>query len=579
MCKVLLGLAVSAVVISLIVVPSVMLTDKNKEINPRKNFTLAEYFNDTIRYRTYSLRWISENEYLHKNKEGNVLLHNVETSDIKTLVSNDTFARVVANNYFVSVDRKFVCLESNYSKAYVWKNNVYLKSVPSAQPVKVTTDGEENTIFNGIPDWVYEEEMFSSNNAMWWSPTGTFLAYAQFNDTEVHNIEYSFYGEEQYPNTVHIPYPKAGSTIPTAKLFVVDMTNTSQITEVNVPPTIGSRDHYLCTVTWVTDERIAIQWSTREQNYSILAICDYEANQNKWNCPTTQQHIEESKTGWIGHFQPLEPFFAADNISFYKIFSNEEGYKHIHLVNGTPLQRTAITSGQWEVIYISKLTDDALYAGPCSQKVDKRFRLSWATYLASTEQIVVASFDGRGSGYQGDDIMHAIYRKLGTLEVEDQITAAREFINMGFIDKERMAIWGWSYGGYVTSMVLGSGSGVFKCGMAVAPVSKWEYYDSMYTERYMGMPVESDNLQHYLNSTVTSRAKNFKSVDYLLVHGTADDNVHFQQAAQISKALVDEQVDFQAMWYTDKDHGLGGTANKHVYTHMSHFLKQCFSLH
>ncbi|MGH0135887.1 UNVERIFIED_CONTAM: hypothetical protein FKN15_059678 [Acipenser sinensis] len=424
-CKVLLGLAVSAVVISLIAVPSAMLTDKNKEINPRKNFTLAEYFNDTIRYRTYSLRWISE-------------------------------------------------------------------------------------------------EMFSSNNAMWWSPTGTFLAYAQFNDTEVHNIEYSFYGEEQYPNTVHIPYPKAGSTIPTAKLFVVDMTNTSQITEVNVPPTIGSRDHYLCTVTWVTDERIAIQWSTREQNYSILAICDYEANQNKWNCPTTQQHIEESKTGWIGHFQPLEPFFAADNISFYKIFSNEEGYKHIHLVNGTPLQRTAITSGQWEVIYISKLTEDALYAGPCSQKVDKRFRLSWATYLASTEQIVVASFDGRGSGYQGDDIMHAIYRKLGTLEVEDQITAAREFINMGFIDKERMAIWGWSYGGYVTSMVLGSGSGVFKCGMAVAPVSKWEYYDSMYTERYMGMPVESDNLQHYLNSTVTSRAKNFKSVDYLLVHGTAD---------------------------------------------------------
>ncbi|KAK6485114.1 dipeptidyl peptidase 4-like [Huso huso] len=748
-CKVLLGVAVSAVVITLITIPAVVLTGKNQEINPRKNFTLAEYFNDTIRYKTYYLRWISESEYLHKNKEGNVLLYNVETNESETLLSNDTFACVEANDYFVSVDRKFVCLESNYSKlwrhsytasysiydldkkvfveanlpqeiqyiewspighklAYVWKNNVYLKSVPSAQPVKVTTDGEENTIFNGIPDWVYEEEMFSSNNAMWWSPTGTFLAYAQFNDTEVHTIEYSFYGEEQYPNTVHIPYPKAGSTIPTAKLFVVDTTNTSQITEVDVPPTIGSSDHYLCTVTWVTDERIAIQWSKREQNYGILAICDYQANQNKWNCPATQQHIEESKTGWIGRFQPLEPFFAADNISFYKIYSNEEGYKHIQHVNGTS-QRTAITSGQWEVIYISKLTQDALYyvsneygqfpggrnlykfvigsspssikcitctvnqdrcqynsayfsknakyyrmdcygpglpifklydntskeirvlednsalqsileefhmprtehgtikmgnvklwfqltyppvfdkskkypllidvyAGPCSQKVDNRFRLNWATYLASTEQIVVASFDGRGSGYQGDEIMHAIYRKLGTLEVEDQITAAREFINMGFIDKERMAIWGWSYGGYVTSMVLGSGSGVFKCGMAVAPVSKWEYYDSMYTERYMGMPVASDNLQHYLNSTVTSRAKYFKSVDYLLVHGTADDNVHFQQAAQISKALVDEEVDFQAMWYTDKDHGLGGLATKHVYTHMSHFLKQCFSL-
>ncbi|XP_016138152.1 dipeptidyl peptidase 4-like [Sinocyclocheilus grahami] len=134
---------------------------------------------------------------------------------------------------------------------------------------------------------------------------------------------------------------------------------------------------------------------------------------------------------------------------------------------------------------------------------------------------------------------------------------------------------GYSYGGYVTSMVLGAGSGVFKCGMAVAPVSKWDYYDSIYTERYMLTPAE--NQAFYGNSTVMERAKNFKSVQYLLVHGTADDNVHFQQAAQISKALVDEQVDFDAMWYTDEDHGLGGSSNQHVYTHMSHFLKNCFA--
>ncbi|KAE8278603.1 Dipeptidyl peptidase 4 [Larimichthys crocea] len=211
-----------------------------------------------------------------------------------------------------------------------------------------------------------------------------------------------------------------------------------------------------------------------------------------------------------------------------------------------------------------------VYAGPCSQKADYIYRVSWSTYLASTEKIIVASFDGRGSGYQGDKLMHAIYKRLGTYEVEDQITAAREFIKMGFIDKDRVAIWGWSYGGYVTSMALGSGSGVFKCGMAVAPVSKWDYYDSIYTERYMLEPKE--NHAFYSNSTVTGRAKNFHSVQYLLVHGTADDNVHFQQAAEISEALVEEQVDFEAMWYTDKDHGLSGSAYPHVYTHMSHFL-------
>ncbi|KAJ8385461.1 hypothetical protein AAFF_G00189130 [Aldrovandia affinis] len=132
-----------------------------------------------------------------------------------------------------------------------------------------------------------------------------------------------------------------------------------------------------------------------------------------------------------------------------------------------------------------------------------------------------------------------------------------------------------SYGGYVTSMALGAGSGVFKCGIAVAPVSKWEYYDSIYTERYMNQP--HDNPAFYQNSTVTGRAMNFKSVEYLLVHGTADDNVHFQQAAQISKALVEAEVDFEAMWYTDKDHGLDGSAHHHVYTHMSHFLQKCFA--
>ncbi|MEQ2243526.1 hypothetical protein ILYODFUR_007827 [Ilyodon furcidens] len=216
-----------------------------------------------------------------------------------------------------------------------------------------------------------------------------------------------------------------------------------------------------------------------------------------------------------------------------------------------------------------------VYAGPCSQKVDLRYRVNWSTYLASTQKIIVASFDGRGSGYQGDQLMHEIYRRLGTYEVEDQITAAREFIKMGFIDRDRVAIWGWSYGGYVSSMVLGSGSGVFKCGMAVAPVSKWEYYDTIYTERYMLQP--SENQGAYDNSTVMARAKNFKSVQYLLVHGTADDNVHFQQAAEISEALVNEQVDFEAMWYTDKDHGLGGSANMHVYTHMSKFLHTCFA--
>uniref|UniRef100_A0A8D0A9P1 Dipeptidyl-peptidase 4 n=1 Tax=Sander lucioperca TaxID=283035 RepID=A0A8D0A9P1_SANLU len=564
-----------------------------------------------------------------------------------------------------------------YFQAYVWENNVYIKTSPASPPHQVTFTGKENLILNGIPDWVYEEEMFSSTQGLWWSPGGKYVAYAEFNDTEVHTIEYSWYGEYQYPSTVSIPYPKPGTPNPIVKLFVVDTDNTTTITEVFVPASLNTSEHYLATVTWVTDEQIAVQWLKRVQNHLILQI--YNFSGVKWD-----PHLEvHSPTGWIGRFSPPEPVFAADKNSYYLLMSDTKGYKHIHhVVRGTA---TAITTGEWEVIDILKVTADSVYyssnqgvkpgtrnvykltnqgaecltcalrgedcqynsayfshnasfyrmscklnvlednkefssliadiqmptmrrssiklegynlwyqmflppgfdeskkypllidvyAGPCSQKADFIYRVSWSTYLASTEKIIIASFDGRGSGYQGDKLMHAIYKGLGTYEVEDQITAAREFIKMGFIDKDRVAIWGWSYGGYVTSMALGSGSGVFKCGMAVAPVSKWEYYDSIYTERYMMEP--SQNSLAYTNSTVTARAKNFHSVQYLLIHGTADDNVHFQQAAEISEALVDEQVDFEAMWYTDKDHGLGGSANQHVYTHMSHFLQRCFS--
>uniref|UniRef100_A0A8C1EDY7 Dipeptidyl-peptidase 4 n=1 Tax=Cyprinus carpio carpio TaxID=630221 RepID=A0A8C1EDY7_CYPCA len=559
----------------------------------------------------------------------------------------------------------------NDMEAFVWQNDVFVKETPTSAFMQVTTDGAHNQILNGIPDWVYEEEMFSTNFALWWSPNGRFVAYAKFNDSGVHNIEYTWYGEGQYPETVLIPYPKAGTPNPTVELFVFD-TNTTTATEVLVPS-----DHYLSTVTWASDERIAVQWQKRTQNY--VALKTYDFSGNAWT-ESSLVHL----TSWT-IFSPDEPVFRPDGSSCYYIMSDEKHFKH--LVYFIPTARSFLTTGNWEVTSILKVTNDAVYyvsnehnaspgqrnvykitikgdshserecltctlnadrckynsalfstkgtyylmscsgpglplhtlrnsrdgtevrvlednkdlentlqdiampsvmhdlwyqmilppkfdkskkypllidvyAGPCSQKSDFRFRVGWSTYLASTEKVIVASFDGRGSGYQGDKIMHALYKRLGTYEVEDQITAARHFIDMGFIDKNRVAIWGWSYGGYVTSMVLGAGSGVFKCGMAVAPVSKWEYYGiaSVASLRIL-----------------TGRAKNFKWVQYLLVHGTADDNVHFQQAAQISKALVDEQVDFDAMWYTDEDHSLGGSANQHVYTHMSHFLKNCFA--
>uniref|UniRef100_A0A674KIQ1 Fibroblast activation protein alpha n=1 Tax=Terrapene triunguis TaxID=2587831 RepID=A0A674KIQ1_9SAUR len=535
---------------------------------------------------------------------------------------------------------------------------------PEDRSIKITSNGKENVIFNGIPDWVYEEEMLAVKYALWWSPNGKFIAYVEFNDTDIPVIEYSYYGEDQYPRKVTIPYPKAGAKNPTVRVFIVDTTNPEGLgpKEVPVPAVIASSDHYFTWLTWVTDNRIGVQWLKRIQNFSVLAVCDFQENSNSWYCPEVL-HIEI-------YFFVSTPYFTSDTTSYYKIFSDKAGYKHIHYIKGSvvpilyciilfsfpprisirsnPPRKQCITCnlrkercqyytarfsenakyyalvcyGKYKIKVlednlelesamenikmpktdINKLEVDGItlwykmllppqfdrskkyplliqvYGGPCSQNVKHTFGISWITYLASREEIIVALVDGRGTAFQGDKMLHAVYRKLGVYEIEDQISAAKKFIEMGFIDEKRIAIWGWSYGGYVTSLALGSGSGVFKCGMAVAPVSSWEYYASIYTERFMGLPTESDNLEHYKNSTVMARAENFRNVEYLLIHGTADDNVHFQNSAQISKALVNAQVDFQAMWYTDQDHGIPGLSSKHLYTHMTHFLKQCFSL-
>ncbi|XP_043988416.1 dipeptidyl peptidase 4 [Gambusia affinis] len=739
--RLILGVIGAAVVITLITIPAVYYSRSGASKRP---FTLQDYFNDTIRKKSYNLYWMSDKEYVHKERDGNVYLHNAETKDKYLYLSNATFKKVDATDYWLSGDHKYIAFESNYTKnfrhsysasysiydmtkstfvtpaslprmvqyfsfapegnqyAYVSNFNIFLNSNVTAESVQLTHNGKKNEILNGIPDWTYEEEVFASNGAIWWSSTGRFLAYAQFNDTEVQKVEFPWYGSEQYPKTVAIPYPKAGSNLTKVKLFVVDTANPTLHSQLALPASMAASDHILCSVTWATDERVAVQWLTRKQNHVVVAIYDFDGS--SWR--EKEKFEQTSKTGWIGHYMPLPIFFAEDKLSFYKVMSDTQGYKHIHYIkNG---KATPITSGKWEVIYISKLTKDAIYfvsnqhernpvkrnlykimlgsspstpmcltcglhedrcqynsaylsvdasfyrmdcygpglplytlmdnrgsgagtelsilednkdlenllsefqmptmkygtvkiagfdmwyqmmlppdfqkskkypllidvyAGPCSQSVSYQNKLNWGTYLSSSLGIIVASVDGRGSGYQGDEIMHAIYRQLGTFEVEDQMSAVRKFIDMGFIDKDRIAIWGWSYGGYVASMALGAGTGLFKCGIAVAPVAKWDYYDAVYTERYMGKP--SENSDSYKNSTVTSRAKNFKKVDYLLIHGTADDNVHFQQAAQISKALVEELVDFEAMWYTDKDHSLSGQAYHHTYTLMSHFLQKC----
>ncbi|ELU09076.1 hypothetical protein CAPTEDRAFT_132211, partial [Capitella teleta] len=186
-----------------------------------------------------------------------------------------------------------------------------------------------------------------------------------------------------------------------------------------------------------------------------------------------------------------------------------------------------------------------------------------------------------GSVGRGLRFLHATYKKLGQLEVQDQIAGANlvfRFLrdNYNFVDGERIAIWGWSYGGFVAAHALGDADQkVISCGISVAPVTDWRYYDTAYTERYMGFASSDDNFRGYDRANISQKAENFIGKKYMIIHGTADDNVHFQHTAQFTKALTEAEVDYRMQVYSDNNHALSGEhTGRHLHRTMTSFLKK-----
>lgn len=214
-----------------------------------------------------------------------------------------------------------------------------------------------------------------------------------------------------------------------------------------------------------------------------------------------------------------------------------------------------------------------VYGGPGSQTVKNEFGHSnyiWHQMLAQQGYIVV-SVDNRGTGARGEAFKKCTYAQLGKMEAEDQIEAAKYLGTLDYVNKDRIGIWGWSFGGYMTSLCLAKGGGIFKMGIAVAPVTTWRFYDSIYTERYLKTP--QLNPSGYDDNSPIQFAKQLKGA-YLLVHGTADDNVHFQNSMEWADALINANVPFEMAFYPNKNHGIyGGPTRFHLYNRMTSFLK------
>eukprot|EP01116_Phalansterium_solitarium_P014106 TRINITY_DN31630_c0_g1_i1.p1 TRINITY_DN31630_c0_g1~~TRINITY_DN31630_c0_g1_i1.p1 ORF type:complete len:529 (+),score=159.39 TRINITY_DN31630_c0_g1_i1:352-1938(+) len=213
-----------------------------------------------------------------------------------------------------------------------------------------------------------------------------------------------------------------------------------------------------------------------------------------------------------------------------------------------------------------------VYGGPGSQTVMAQYGLGFNYYVCSQLNVIVASVDGRGTGARGNTFKKQTYLKLGMLEVADQIAAANYFAKQSYVDSSRIGIWGWSYGGYMTALAISDPSGTFKYGVSVAPVTDWRFYDSVYTERYMQTP--DGNPAGYNGSSVLGRASAIQPDSLLLVHGSADDNVHFQNSMIFENMLIASGVQFRSMVYPNRDHGIADTpARRHLYQLISDFVR------
>lgn len=569
--------------------------------------------------------------------------------------------------------------------AYVRENNIYIKDLKNNREIQVTGDGKLNSIINGAPDWVYEEE-FSFSKAFEWSPDGKNLAYYKFDESQVMEYDIINYGS-LYPRDYRYKYPKAGEKNSIVGIYIYNITNGKAI---QVDAGI-EKDQYIPRIKWTKDPGIlSFIRLNRLQNKFELLLADANTGKSRTILTETDKAYVEIADG--------DGLYFTDDKKDFIITSEKDGFRHLYHYDLNGTLKNQVTGGLWEVkdflgfdeknkilyyssnelsplrrdIYSIKLNGEGkkrltlkdgsnkadfsatfkyftnrfsnagtppvitvndasgneirvlednralgekmkeygfikkefikiktsegvelnawmikpanfdagkkypvfmyLYGGPGSQEVKDEwdYYISWYELLAQNGYIV-ACVDNRGTGGRGAEFKKMTYGQLGKYETIDQIEGAKYFGSLPYVDAKRIGIFGWSYGGYMSTLCLTKGADFFKMAIAVAPVTNWRYYDSIYTERFMGLP--KDNASGYDDNSPINHVDKMKG-RFLLVHGTADDNVHLQNSMELINRLVESKKQFDMMHYPDCNHGIysGKNTRFHLYTKMTDFI-------
>ncbi|EJS43407.1 dap2p [Saccharomyces arboricola H-6] len=739
------------------VTPDYQEPDSNYTKNGKLKVSFANVRNNTFQPNYHSLQWINANKgedgdlglyvtfindsYVAKSVyedsynsvllKGKTFLHNGQNLTVQSITASPDLKQLLIRtnsvqnwrhstfgSYFVYNEESAsfdligndaalaIWSPNSNNVAYVQDNNIYVYSTASKKTVRTVTDDGSSLLFNGKPDWVYEEEVFEDDKVVWWSPTGDYLAFLKIDESEVGEFIIPYYvqnDKDVYPEVRSIKYPKSGTPNPRAELWVYSMKDGSSFN----PRINGDKKDtnlLITEVTWVGDGNVLVKTTDRSSDLLTVYLIDTIANTS---------HVvrnESARGGWweITHntlFIPKNETLNRPHNGYVDILPIN-GYNHLaYFENSNNSHFTKLTEGEWEVVngplafdskndrlyfistqknsterhlyYVNLQSPDEIikvtdiskdgaydvsfssgkrfglltykgpkvpyqkiidfhslktdkhvegnvlgetlyylerneeiskalenysipkksfkelnlgkdefgtdifvnayeilpndfeetlsnhypvfffaYGGPNSQQVIKMFSVGFNEVVASQLNAIVVVVDGRGTGFKGQSFRSLVRDRLGDYEARDQISAAALYSSLSFVDSEKISLFGWSYGGYLTLKTLEKDAGKhFKYGMSVAPVTDWRFYDSVYTERYMHTPQE--NFDGYVESSVHNVTSLAQANRFLLMHGTGDDNVHFQNSLKFLDLLNLNGVEnYDVHVFPDSDHSI-----------------------
>lgn len=776
------GMVLSVIVILAVfgMVITAIILNREDPIDSNKTKLTLDDLTKNFDPKRFNGSWINNNEFVYIAEDMNIRLFNCEKLNSSIILSNHTIVPMVGDNFEIVMssnqdilifmyDRESVNRHSFLARykiynlannmvfdvmslksyesvplqnlqlspdgqkvAFVDKNNIYLmeRFIKGEKTViQITNDGKENTIYNGITDWLYEEEIMHASNSMYWSPNSRYLAYIKFNDSLVEKFSIPVYNEELESHLYSIRYPKVNSLNPTVQVLVYDTEKDLTITQnLSNSVKIGFKEYYIWNIQFLSDVELITVYVDREQKKSITIITDIltgAVNMEKeypsktsltWNLPKDliiskdyyfqiwyidnfanilafnskngnvkqvtmhnfdvmdilhvneksedifyiatngdpkQRHLFRKKISDLngnsecltcsdsklvpkvfiepsknqsqfdssdkclyhsasfsqnGDYYALECLGDRIPITFIKSTINEsvnfiyeENFKLKELIDSKILPNKSYVTVMLDEetgetadaeIYYPITFDPAetetmypvlvyAYGSPSSQLVDYQFNVKkFEAYMTTNFDTIVAIMDGRGTIGNGAKFMKSVYKQLGKLEMQDQFALAGVLQEEIYTNDSKFAFWGWSYGGYLSALMLLNESTPFSCGISGAPVTDWRLYDTAYTERYLGLL--DNNRKAYHDSSLLEFAKKnagfYGKRSMLLVHGTADDNVHFQNSAVLANLLRRTNLELEFEVFPYERHTPSKENQVILFKKLTRFLLNCYNI-